>query len=141
MEQELSLDDVLDGKGTDEIVEDEVVSEDGALETVEEDDVDTTGETDDSPPESQTESEEPAPSPGQVPVAALADERAKRQAAVHELDDLRLKMANQVQYQQPEQGEVQPEEIDFLTDPDGWRDNVLKQVMITMKTLRTFLRQ
>tara|TARA_R110000824_G_scaffold32872_2_gene105973 strand:+ start:3673 stop:4434 length:762 start_codon:yes stop_codon:yes gene_type:complete len=131
MEQELSLDQVLDGESVSDTTEE--AAED-AVETVEEEAPETTGETDDSPPESEEQVEQP-----RVPVAALTEERQKRQAAQGELDDLRIKLANQNSPAQPER--AQAEEIDFLTDPDGWRDQLLGQVSTVINTVRNESRQ
>jgi len=83
-----------------------------------------TEEVEDSPPESE-KSEAGKPPEGHVPYAALADERAKRQ----ELEaQLRAQLEQRVKNLETPKEQEAEQEIDFLDDPDAWRDRFVGQI-------------
>lgn len=115
----LSLDDVLDGKTELESVDEtaEELEQPSGDESVEE-------TTEESPEDTTTEEEQ------KVPAGALVEERGKRQELQRELDDLRLKLAQQAT---PEKSDETDVDIDLLDDPDGYRDQLRSEVKNLVK--------
>lgn len=128
--QESTLDNILTGEAPTGVVEDSPPESEDTIEAQEE----TPAEDVEATEEPEAQSEEPA----KVPVAALADERGKRQAQERENDELRARLKALTE---PEQPEEPAKEIDFLDDPDGWRNQFLNQVNQNMEAVRQEARQ
>lgn len=118
------LDSYFKPESEDEVVGEEVEAEQAETEPNEpEDEDESKGEQDES--EDQTEDEDETATPAEenrtVPIAALTDERRKRQAIEEELRQIRQ------QYAPPE-----PEAPDPVEDPDGYKAYVKNQAEAEM---------
>lgn len=126
MSDDFSLESILDKSAVIPDVPDD------DIEDVASDEADT-GEIDEgSPPEPEKKHERPPE--GMVPTAALADERAKRQEAQRELDELRRKFAKESE--KPAVSKEPEKEIDFLDDPDGWKNQIKQQLQAEVASAR-----
>lgn len=110
---EPSLDDVLSGSEPEETQVEEPKG-DVVAETEETPGVDAS--TPEKEPEpASTDVEPPSTDNKEVPVAALVDERVKRQAAESKIADLEAKLAAQAE---------PPKQVDPLEDPEGFKEQI-----------------
>lgn len=109
---EPSLEDVLNGEVTDEVTTGEESETPSQPEDTEEEQETTAEESEES--EAEEPKEEPKDEPGTVPIAALLDEREKRQRAERRAEELE-------QSREPEKA------IDPIDDPDGFREQQAAQ--------------
>lgn len=118
MDEPTSLDEILSGAAV----------EQDEPETAPEPTPEPTGAVD-TPPVSEPERKPPE---GMVPVGALADERAKRQELQRQVEELRRAQ------EKPKQDEP---EVDFLDDPDKWKEQLSKRHQSELEGLRREFQQ